>query len=85
MVSTAFSKASARTETVISSDDFMPFVKPLNNWDRITPELPLAPRKEPEEIALHKDGISMVPISYNTETSLAADIIVRVILRHKII
>ena len=28
-----------------------PLVKPRRSWERITPELPLAPRREPEEMA----------------------------------
>ena len=42
--------------------------------DKITPELPLAPRREPLEIALHKAAISAS--SPSAETSLAADMIV---------
>ena len=79
-VSTAFSKAEASMGMVISSYSLTPLVKPRNNWDNITPELPLAPRKEPEEIALHKEVMSKSPISCKADTSLAADIIVRVIL-----
>ena len=38
-----------------------------------------APRREPEEMALHKERISTSPISYKDATSLAAAIIVSVI------
>ena len=33
------------------------FVKPRNSWDKITPEFPLAPRREPEEIAFARDSM----------------------------
>ena len=52
-------------------------VKPLNNWERITPELPLAPLKEPLDIALARLSMSGVSILL---TSFDADIIVSVIL-----
>ena len=51
-------------------------VKPRNNWDKITPEFPLAPRREPDEIALHRESISGFSIA---ATSFAADMIVKVI------
>ena len=38
-------------ESSISSYSVISLVKPLNSWDKMTPELPLAPRREPEEIA----------------------------------
>ena len=53
-------------------------MNPRNNWDKITPELPLAPRSEPEEIAFAKSSIE--GLSPNAVTSLAADKIVNVIL-----
>ena len=62
---------------MISLSFWTPFVKPLNSWERITPEFPLAPRKEPEDIALHKDWISG---SAMASTSLEADNMVMVIL-----
>ena len=57
------------------SDFFTSFVKPRNSWDRMTPELPLAPRRDPDEIAL--DRFSMVGSSM-AATSLAADMMVSV-------
>ena len=51
-------------------------VNPRNSWDKITPELPLAPRREPEEMAFAR--FSMVGSSM-AATSLAADIMVMVI------
>ena len=56
----------------------MLFVKPRRSWDRITPEFPLAPRREPPETALHRAFISA--LSPSPDTSLAADIMVMVIL-----
>ena len=35
----------------------MDLVNPRRSWDRITPEFPLAPRREPEEIALARSFI----------------------------
>ena len=50
--------------------------KPLMSCDRMTPELPLAPLSEPEEIALHSaDMLS----SSKAPTSFTADLMVRVI------
>ena len=76
-VSTAFSLASARSATVSSSNSLIDLVKPLKSWDKITPEFPRAPRKEPEEIALQMDAISISP---SADTSLAAAMMVKVIL-----
>ena len=72
-VSTAFSIAFAMTSTVIVSYSAITFVKPRNSWDKITPELPLAPRSEPEEIAFDRDFMSGFS---NAATSFAADMIV---------
>jgi len=52
------------------------FVKPLKSCDRITPEFPLAPLKEPEEIAFASCSISG---SSSSATALAAAMIVIVI------
>ena len=49
------------------------FVNPRKSWDKITPEFPLAPRRDPEEIALDKDFISGFSIAL---TSRAAAMIV---------
>ena len=51
-------------------------VKPRRSWDKITPELPLAPRREPEEIAFAIATISGFSSAF---TSFAADRIVSVI------
>ena len=59
------------------SSDFTTLVKPLISWDRITPEFPLAPLKDPEDMALLNVSIL---ISESPTTSLAADMIVSVIL-----
>ena len=75
-VSTALLQAFAKTIASISSHVLISFVNPLNNWERITPELPLAPLKEPDDIALAITFISGFSIP---PTSLAADIIVNVI------
>ena len=48
-------------------------VNPRNSCDKITPEFPLAPLNEPEEIAFAKEDISGCAID---ATSFAADIIV---------
>ena len=40
---------------VISVTPFISFVKPLKSCDKITPELPLAPLNEPDDIALERD------------------------------
>ena len=55
----------------------MDLVNPRKSWDKITPELPLAPLKEPDEMALQRERISGFSIA---ATSLAADMMVRVIL-----
>ena len=75
-VSTAFSIAAAITTASISLCPLVPLVKPRRSWERITPELPLAPRREPDEIALASVSISG---SVRLLTSDAADIIVIVI------
>ena len=54
----------------------MVFVNPRNNWDRITPEFPRAPRREPDEIAFARSFIT----GFSTAaTSLAAEMIVMLI------
>ena len=72
-VSTAFSNASDNTCTSISSYSAITLVNPRNSWERMTPELPLAPRREPEEIAFASDFMSGSAIA---ATSFAADMIV---------
>ena len=67
-------RASVGTFTVLYI--LISFVNPRNNWDKITPEFPLAPRKEPEEIALA--SVSIVG-SFSAATSLAAAMMVIVI------
>ncbi len=74
-VSTAFWNDAARTGTVISFSLPITFVKPRNSCDKITPEFPLAPRREPDDIAFAIDAISGFSIAL---TSFAADIIVMV-------
>ena len=60
-----------------SSLDFLtPLVNPRSNWERITPEFPRAPRREPEEMAFASVSISG---SVSALTSAAADMIVIVI------
>ena len=75
-VSTARSHAFAKTTASIVSKALISFVNPLKSCERITPELPRAPLKEPEEIALA--NVSIVGLSIPL-TSFAADIIVNVI------
>ena len=75
--STAFSKAFPSTYTSASSTSRSTRVKPRNNWERITPEFPRAPRRDPLEIALQ---IVSIEGSSKAATSSAADIIVIVIL-----
>ena len=72
-VSTLFWNASQIIGTVRSSSFLMDLVKPLNNCDNMTPELPLAPRSEPPEIAFERVAMSG---SESAATSFAADIIV---------
>ena len=72
-VSVPFWNASERICTVSSSYSAITFVKPRNNWDKITPELPLAPRNDPEEIAFANEAMVGFSIA---ATSFAADIIV---------
>ena len=55
----------------------IPLVKPRSSWDRITPEFPRAPLKDPEEIAFAT--VSIVR-SDRLLTSEAADMIVSVML-----
>ena len=76
-VSTAFCIAPARSITSSSSWSRMPLVNPLKSWDRITPELPLAPLKEPEEMHFPRVYISGLS---SLLTSAAAAVIVIVIL-----
>ena len=54
----------------------MPLVNPRRSWDKITPEFPLAPLREPWETALEKLSISGSSIWLK---AAAADMIVRVI------
>ena len=75
-VSVPLTMALARVVVSISVTDFISFVNPLKSCERITPELPLAPLKEPEEMAFA--SWSMVGFS-NSATSLAAAMIVSVI------
>ena len=72
-VSTAFCIASVRITTSSSSYSAITLVNPRNNWERITPEFPLAPLNEPEEIAFASSF--MVGFS-SSLTAFAADIIV---------
>ena len=53
----------------------MTFVKPLKSWDKMTPEFPLAPLREPEEMALERVFMSG---SFMALTAWAADMIVAV-------
>ena len=78
-VSVARTKAAAiwGISTVFFSAAANSRVNPRNNCERMTPELPRAPRREPEAIALHSTFISSVS---SAATSLAADIIVMVML-----
>ena len=58
-VSTALLHSSCNCNCIQSPyASLMPLVKPRRSWERITPELPLAPRREPEEIALARVSIS---------------------------
>ena len=61
------------SSTVKLSIPDISFVNPLNSCERITPELPLAPLKEPDEIAFASAFISGFS---NALTYLAADMIV---------
>ena len=72
-VSTALSHAFASITASIVSYCLTSFVNPLKSCERITPELPLAPLNEPDDIAL--DKLANVG-SFILLTSLAADIIV---------
>ena len=74
-VSTARSMAAARARASRLSAFFTLFVNPLKSWERITPEFPLAPRRDPEEIAFARVSISN---SSRELTSEAADMIVMV-------
>ena len=70
-------KAEARTETVIlPAFAVISLQKPLKSCERITPELPLAPLKEPLDIAL---AIFSIVGSSTKFTAFTADIAVRVI------
>ena len=59
--------------TFSSSYSLITFVKPLKSCDSMTPEFPLAPRSDPEEIAFEIETISGFSIA---ATSFAAEIIV---------
>ncbi len=76
-VSTALEKAREAVFTSSSSCSVIVLENPLKSWERITPEFPLAPRREPDEIALAN---AFMFISVREETSPAADMIVIVIL-----
>ena len=76
-VSVAFWKALASTGASITVTDLISLVNPLKSCERITPELPLAPLKEPPEIAFDKFSKLGEAILL---TSLAAERIVIVIL-----
>ena len=76
-VSTALTHAFDKISTLISSYFLISLVKPLKSCDKITPEFPLAPLREPVEIAFATVSIVGSAIA---PTSLAADIIVSVIL-----
>lgn len=56
-VSVPRTMALARVVVSMASTFLISFVKPLNSWERITPEFPLAPRREPEEMALARTFI----------------------------
>ena len=75
-VSTARSMAAAIVMASSSLDFLTPLVNPRSNWERITPEFPRAPRREPEEMAFASVSISG---SVSALTSAAADMIVIVI------
>ena len=76
-VSTARCAASQRMSTLSSCSVLTTLVKPRKSWERITPELPRAPRRLPDEIALQRLRISISSMAF---TSFAADRIVIVIL-----
>ena len=72
------SNAEARTDTfTLSACAVISLQKPLNSCERITPELPLAPLREPLDIAFAI--LSMVGCS-TIITAFTADIAVRVML-----
>ncbi len=75
-VSAACITAFPRTVASSSSFPFIDFTKPRKICDRITPEFPLAPRREPLEIAFPSSSIVGL---FSRLTSFAADIIVIVI------
>ena len=76
-VSVALCVAIARLSVSRISSLEISFVKPLKSCERITPELPLAPLNEPLDIAFERVAIVGLVIPL---TSLAADIIVNVML-----
>ena len=76
-VSTARTKPSASTDTVICFLPLISLQKPRRSWDKITPEFPLAPRREPLEIFLESSSIDGFSSAL---TSLAAAMIVSDIL-----
>ena len=76
-VSVPRTMALARVVVSMASTFLISLVKPLNSWERITPEFPLAPRREPEEMALAR---SFILGFSRAATSLAAAIMVRLML-----
>ena len=76
-VSTACVKPAARSSISRTSLPLISLQKPLKSWDRITPELPLAPRRDPPDIAFARRSIVG---SERASTSAAAAIMVSVIL-----
>ncbi len=74
-VAVARSVAEAKICTSIWSCSRIAFVNPRKSWDKMTPEFPRAPRRDPEEIAF--DTVSMSADSSEV-TSFAADMIVSV-------
>ena len=76
-VSLALAQAAANDSTSISFSSRIDLVNPLSSWDRITPEFPLAPRREPDDMAFAKSFISGFSSAI---TSFAAAMIVRDIL-----
>ncbi len=77
-VSTALSKASAHSATVTSLFSRAILQKPRKSWDMMTPEFPLAPRRDPEEMALQIAFISA--FSPRPVTSRTAETTVMVML-----
>ena len=75
-VSVARPNALASVVTLMVSTVWISLEKPRNSWERMTPEFPLAPRREPEDIAFASFSIVGSSIA---ATSLAAERIVIVI------